>query len=213
MYEMKNVLVMGAHPDDIEFGMGATVSRFKREGKTHTKFIVFSNCDSSLPVGFKPGTLVDECKESLSVYGVGESEIVFHDFPVRNFDLFRQDILDVIVREYRADLFDSVFFPASSDTHQDHSILSQEAIRACKNSTMLGYEMSWNAFGSKKNYFVEVTEEDLSRKVKSIKKYASQENRVYSSENAQKSFAISSGIEIGKKYAEGFELIRGICPT
>jgi hypothetical protein len=78
---------------------------------------------------------------------------------------------------------------------------------------MLGYEMSWNAFGSKKNYFVEVTEEDLSRKVKSIKKYASQENRVYSSENAQKSFAISAGIEIGKKYAEGFELIRGICPT
>ena len=213
MYEMKNVLIMGAHPDDIEFGMGATVSRLKREGKTSMKFIIFSNCDSSLPVGFRPGTLVDECKESLSVYGVGESEMIIHDFPVRNFNSFRQDILDVIVREYRADRFDSVFFPATSDTHQDHSVLSQEAIRACKNSTMLGYEMSWNTFGSKKNYFVEISEEDLSRKVKSIGKYASQAKRVYASDEAQKSFAISAGIEIGRKYAEGFELIRGISPT
>jgi N-acetylglucosamine malate deacetylase 1 len=210
MYEMKNILILGAHPDDIEFGMGGTISRLKREGNSNVRVVVFSNCDTSLPAGFKSGTLIEECRESLRVYGIEESQIEFYDFPVRDFNDFRQQILETIIKEYRAGSYDSVFFPSNSDTHQDHSVLSTEAVRACKKSTMLGYEMPWNTFGSKKNYFVEISEEDLSNRILSITKYVSQKDRIYASEQAQKSFAISSGVEIGKQYAEGFQLIRGI---
>jgi hypothetical protein len=146
-------------------------NNFKAAWMSIILIIVFSNCDTSLPLGFEPGTLIKECRESLSTYGFIETDIEFFDFPVRNFDKFRQEILEKLILVYRSQTFDTVFFPGSTDTHQDHSVLSQEAIRACKKSTMLGYEMSWNSFGSKKNFFVEILDEDLTKKVKSIKKY------------------------------------------
>jgi LmbE family N-acetylglucosaminyl deacetylase len=213
MFKIENVLVLGAHPDDIEFGMGGTLAKLKREEGINVKIIVFSNCDTSLPLGFEPGTLIKECRESLSTYGFTETDIEFFDFPVRNFDKFRQEILEKLILIYRSQTFDTVFFPGSTDTHQDHSVLSQEAIRACKKSTMLGYEMSWNSFGSKKNFFFEILEEDLTKKVKSIKKYASQAKRLYATKEAQVAFATATGIEIGKELAEGFELIRAIAPA
>ena len=212
MNEMKNILILGAHPDDVEFGMGGTLARIQRLKKSTIRVVIFSNCDESLPSGFETGTLTKECIESLSIYGLDSSEIKFYDFKVRNFNQSRQEILDVIIQEYRSAQFDTVFFPSSSDTHQDHWVVSHEAMRACKKSTMLGYEMPWNTFESKKNFYFEISDKDLQVKINSIKKYKSQGNRQYASTIVQESVAISGGVAIGKEGAEGFELIRGIFP-
>ncbi len=210
MQKPLNILILGAHPDDIEFGMGGTLAKMKRDRDVIIKVHIFSNCDESLPHGFRPGTLIQECRKSLSVYGLSDKDIEFYDFPVRNFSNSRQEILDKLVQVYRSNQFDTVFLPGSSDTHQDHSVLSQEAIRACKKSTLMGYEMSWNSFGSKTNYFVEILEEDLEKKISSIEKYISQEKRFYASRVAQEALCTATGVEIGKRFAERFELIRAI---
>ena len=39
MFEGKRILIVGAHPDDIEFGLGATLNQIKDE---EIKIVVFS---------------------------------------------------------------------------------------------------------------------------------------------------------------------------
>ncbi len=210
MNSMNKVLILGAHPDDIEFGMGGTLSRIQGMGIGKIRIIVFSNCDESLPSGLPAKTLINECKASLMIYGIDESQVLFENFAVRNFHQSRQEILDTIIREYRQDAYDTVFFPTTKDTHQDHSVISEEAIRACTRSTMFGYEMPWNVFDSKKNFYFEIQDKDLEKKQASIAKYSSQSARQYASAHFQESAATVAGVTIGKKYAEGFEMIRGI---
>jgi hypothetical protein len=70
--------------------------------------------------------------------------------------------------------------------------------------------MPWNTFGSKKNFFVELSERHIERKIQCLSEYKSQGDRMYSSPKIQKAISMVSGIEIGKEFAEGLELIRAI---
>ena len=100
--------------------------------------------------------------------------------------------------------------PSLNDLHQDHTTIAQEGLRAFKKTSILGYELPWNNLNFSTQCFVKITELNLDRKLKALSCYESQKFRDYASEEYIRSLARTRGTQIGKKYAEVFEVIRWI---
>lgn len=207
MMEFKNILVLAPHTDDGELGAGGFLSKLAIKG-ANIKYVAFSSAAESLPEGFPKDTLVKEVKLAISVLGI--SDIAIKNYPVRNFDLHRQEILDDLIKIRKENNFDLVLIPSTSDVHQDHQVIMKEGIRAFKNTTILGYELIWNSFDFKNHLYVKLDEADVMAKVNALQKYASQAHRPYMSEEFVRSLAYTRGLQVNHKYAECFEVVRWV---
>ena len=78
--------------------------------------------------------------------------------------------------KYKPDL---VLLPTKDDIHQDHSTVSMEGLRAFKNTTVMGYELIWNNLKFNSSAFVELSKENLQKKINALKKYKSQKEKTY----------------------------------
>jgi LmbE family N-acetylglucosaminyl deacetylase len=202
-------LFIGAHPDDIEFGAGATLAKAIRLGiECHT--LVLSNCQESLPYESEIDTLILESMEALKLLGVHEGHMVWERFPVRKFEEFRSTILQFLIDKYRISHWDRVYIPSKNDVHQDHSVVSQETLRALKFSTILGYELPWNNFESDVSFYNSINPLDSQRKLAAISKFKSQKNRFYSSPEKIETVLNFRGLQINVTQAEAFEVLRWI---
>ena len=197
-------LFLGAHPDDIELGAGATIAKATSHGVT-----CFAGIFSTFKDSQASFNLIEESLSALKILGVNKVNTRFFDFPVRNFPDYRQQILQTIIDNYGDD-FDTIFVPSSSDIHQDHAVISKEALRVFKFSSILGYELPWNISDDKKNVYNRITQEHLDLKISALEKFDSQRERFYMSPSATQVIASFRGLQIKSQYAEAFELYRGI---
>jgi hypothetical protein len=86
--------------------------------------------------------------------------------------------------------------------------VTQEAVRAFKNNTVLGYELVWNNLKSTSDCISILEKKHIECKIESLKKYQSQSARNYLSPEFIFSLAKVRGIQIGVSYGEAFEVIR-----
>lgn len=208
-HDIKTVLILAPHPDDAEFGLGGTINRLVNMDK-EIHVAVFSTCEASTPEGFEVGVIEKEMYESLQFLGIHKENIHMFDFPVRKFPEHRQEILETLI-ELRNKLNpELIFTPSSSDIHQDHAQIHIESIRAFKHNNILGYEMPWNNFDFKSLVYINLSQEDIQRKIEALKIYESQAFRPYSNINFVESLAQIRATQIRENYAESFELIRYI---
>lgn len=205
----KPVLVLAPHTDDGEFGCGGTISKLIKQERD-VYYIAFSSCEASVPEGMPKDTLKTEAREATARLGISESKLIFMEFPVRHFPQNRQDILEEMVKLSKELDPGIVFLPSTSDTHQDHQVVSQEGFRAFKKCTILGYEAPWNNLTFHTSCFSRLEENDLISKVEALKLYKSQHFRSYASEEFIYSLAKVRGTQIGCSFAEAFEAIRWI---
>ena len=204
----RRVLALGAHTDDVELGCGATLARFVEEG-AQVRVAAFSRAEQSLPEGFPPDALEQECYRSFDHLGLKDA-VTVHRFPVRRFDEHRQDILEELVglnREFAPDL---VLTMNSSDTHQDHKVVHEESVRAFRGCSVFGYEIPWNQSEHVIDTFWEVDDRHLKLKARMLGEYATQEvkGRSYMSDEFVYSAATFRGFQCRMTYAEAFETIR-----
>ena len=205
---MEKYLFIGAHPDDIEFGAGSTLAK-AIQSNIDCRVLVLSNCNQTLPPGSYPkDTLISESLNAMSELGLATKYIRFADYPVRNFPKCRQEILQDLIDLSRTESFTRVFIPCTFDIHQDHQVVSIEAIRAFKFVTMLGYELPWNNFQGRLRHFNVIDPIHVSMKKKAIACFKSQSQRTYSDETAVEATLRFRGLESGVPYAEAFEVIR-----
>lgn len=190
----KKVLALAPHTDDAEFGCGGTLSRLAREG-AEVEVLAFSCCGSP--------ELLQEAREAAAMLGVG---LTVANLNVRHFYERRQDILDRLIT-YR-DWPDVVLTPARRDVHQDHSVVTAEAIRAFKQTTVLGYELPWNSLSFDNQLFMRLTTANVKKKVEAINCFQSQQHRHYAQRSAIRATARAMGVHIGCEYAEAFEVYR-----
>ena len=205
----KKILALAPHPDDIEFGCGATIHKMANQGD-EIWYFAFSPCNRSMPDGFEDDQLYRELEVSSGIMGIQKDRVRTFDFEVREFPSVRQEILEILI-EQRNDLKpDLVLLPSSFDIHQDHQVISQEGVRAFKNSSILGYELPWNTPKFHHGYFSIISEDNLKAKVEAINCYETQRGRNYSDSNFVRGLARLRGVQAGTELAEGFELIRWI---
>jgi LmbE family N-acetylglucosaminyl deacetylase len=203
----KTILVLAPHTDDCELGMGATMAHHIASGY-RLVYVCFSTCEESVPEGFPKTVLKEECLKSNKVLGISRDDVVFLDFRVRRFNERRQDILEKLI-EFRNSLNPVIVYaPSSSDIHQDHQTVHNEAKRAFKNSTLLCYSLPWNDLSSSYRLIKEVSEECVQKKIKALAAYKSQSKRSYFKADFIESFMYSNGVIHGKKHVELFEVVR-----
>lgn len=207
MDKAQYVLVLAPHTDDGELGAGGFLSKLIANGAS-IDYIAFSNAAESLPVGFPTNTLNIEVTAALKRLGINNIEIL--NYPVRNFNKFRQNILDDLIRIRSKRKYDLVLLPSTSDIHQDHQVISQEGIRAFKHTSILGYELVWNSFDFKNQFYVKLDEFDVVNKINALREYKSQSHRAYMSEEFVRSLAYTRGLQVNHKYAECFEVVRWV---
>jgi len=203
------ILILAPHTDDGELGCGGTIARLGRLG-CEIHYVAFCACDESLPPGLAPGTLRRELMEATQVLAIPPANVAVHDFPVRHLAQHRQAVLEILVRLNRSLNPQMIFCPTSDDLHQDHFVVAQEALRAFKTKTVLGYEMPWNNIQFHANFLVTLTEEDVETKVRALEKYASQRHRAYVNARYLRAHAHSRGVSAGAEYAEAFTLYRAV---
>ena len=190
------ILLLAAHPDDIEFSMGATVSKLIRE-KHEIYLFCFCDCE-----------IKDEFRNAMKVFS--EIRVLgFYDYKVRTLPIHRQQVLEIF-KNTTPFKMDIVYLPCSFDIHQDHQVIHNEGVRAFKHSTIFGYSFAWNNISEDLRHFEIVTKEDVELKLKAIDCYKSQENRYYHNVDFIMSQIKNNGKIINQNFAERFEIIRQI---
>lgn len=202
-----SALILAPHTDDGELGCGATIARLRNVGAS-VKYVAFSAAEESLPAGLPRDILRQEVLEATRTLGLSRDDVSVLRYPVRHFPTYRQEILEDLTKIKRDLNPDVVFCPAMHDTHQDHRTIAEEAIRAFKDRTLLGYEVPWNNLSTDTTCFSIVSEDDVNRKIAALGCYVSQSFRRYVNADFIRSLAQVRGTQIGTDFAEVFEVMR-----
>ena len=203
------ILVLAPHTDDGELGCGGSIARKISEGY-NVIYVAFSICSRSLPEGWDPLTLDKEVRVATKILGLPPENLILYDYDVRRFKEFRQDILEELIKLKSRFNPSLVMVPSPTDIHQDHQVISEEGLRAFKNTSLIGYELPWNNVSFNTRCFIKLDEQHIAKKVEALKAYVSQGHRTYLNETFIRSLAITRGVQISANFAEAFEVIRWI---
>lgn len=188
-------LVLAPHPDD-EISCSSYVKKLSEEG--HDGYYVnFSWCDKSLPEGYDRNDLKMENKKSINELDL--ERVFCIEYPVREFQRYRQGILESMIKIRKDIKPDIVFCPCSRDIHQDHKVINEETKRCFRDKTILGYIRPYNMYKYSPNLFFRMNNDDIELKKNLISIYKSQIER--NSQNESK-FTLAN-----EKY-EMYEVIR-----
>jgi N-acetylglucosamine malate deacetylase 1 len=211
------ILCVAPHPDDIEFGVGATLHRHRH----HCKISGLVLSDRFASRGERNNR--EEQRQAFEILGIGSANVRFvdddptcHLLPVRFFgtqenrDLIRQ----YIMREVETVCPDIIFIPAITETMQDHQAVSEEVVRVVRGDcSILGYEVPKHNRNFRPNAFVSVDERDLSAKIAAVGVYADFTTRYYFGSEQIRSLAVIRALDAGRQgLVEAFEVYRVYVP-
>lgn len=198
----KHILFIGAHPDDIELGCGALLAHISSTADVLCLTLSDNQSNPEL------GQLVKEHRRSMALLGVPDGNVVVEQFETRNFARDRQAILEYLYELGRRNPPDLVFVHTPSDIHQDHSVATQEALRAFRGISVLGFDVLRSSYGFFPNFLVEVTQQDVDRKLEALAEYKTYADRYYFDPEVIRATLIRHGALAERRYAEGFESLR-----
>ena len=198
----RRVLFIGAHPDDIEIGCGALIAHIV--GQTDILCVTLSDNQKNPDLR----NLVDEHYRSMAVLGVPKEKIVLAPFETRRFPDQRQEILEYMLKLRHDFQPDIVFVHSQADIHQDHGVVTSEALRAFRGTTVLGFDVIRSSYGFFPSFLVEVNASDVEKKVEALAQYTTYNSRYYFGADVTRSTLVRFGAIGERPYAEGFDIIR-----
>lgn len=198
----KKVCFIGAHPDDIEIGCGALIAHIA--GQTEVRCVTLSDNQKNPLLK----NVVREHYKSMEVLGVKKENVILGQFETRRFPYFRQEILEYLIdlnKEFHPEI---VFVHTKADIHQDHATITEEALRAFRGTTVLGFDVIRSSYGFFPNFLVEVSEADVEKKMAALAEYHTYDSKYYFDPEVTRATLIRQGALAERKYAEGFDILR-----
>ncbi len=198
-----NILAIGAHPDDIEFGCGGTLIKYAQEG--HNVFLLVLTMGS---IGGDPEIRKGEQEEAAKF--MKSKQVFWGNFPDTEIPL-NKTLISVIEKAVDEAKPHTVLFNYIDDVHQDHRILAQASVSATRHlKEVLYYEVPTTQ-NFEPDVFVNITDV-LDKKLELLKLHTSQVDKTRVEnltilESAQ-SCANFRGYQGRVKYAEGFKALR-----
>jgi LmbE family N-acetylglucosaminyl deacetylase len=198
----KRVLFLGAHPDDIEIGCGALIHNIAQK----TELLCVTLSDNQKNPDLKK--VKNEHLQSMKVLGVPKEKVVFGNFTTRVFQQSRQEILEYFLKLRKDFKPDLIFTHSKQDVHQDHNTMTDEALRAFRGITLLGFDVVRSSYGFFPHFLVEVTEENVNKKIEALAQYETYKDRYYFNSELTRSIMVRHGALAEVPFAEGFDILR-----
>ena len=198
----KRVLFLGAHPDDIEIGCGALIHNIVNK----TEILCVTLSDNQKNPDLKK--VRDEHLRSMKVLGVPEEKVIFGPFITRVFPDSRQEILEYFLKLRKDFKPDLIFTHSKQDVHQDHNTMTEEALRAFRGITVLGFDVVRSSYGFFPHFLIEVTEDDANKKIEALAQYETYQDRYYFNAELTRSIMVRHGALAERSFAEGFDILR-----
>jgi LmbE family N-acetylglucosaminyl deacetylase len=196
------LLFLGAHPDDIELGCGAFLHHIRQE--TDILCVTFS--DNQQNPDLK--NVVDEHYKSMDILGIPREKIILGPFNTRVFPDARQEILEYLLKLRHDFDPDLIFVHSKHDIHQDHNVMTEEALRAYRGITVLGFDVVRSSYGFFPHFLVEVDEADVNAKIAALSQYETYHDRYYFNSELTRSIMVRHGALAEWSFAEGFDILR-----
>lgn len=202
-YAGQTVLAIGAHPDDLEIGLGGTLAKLRKD---NVRVVM---CVASIPKDFDVRHA--EAKRGAEILGC-ELRLLMDSGPRRLEDVKTCDLvgmLDGVIREYNPA---AVFTHSASDFHSDHLLI----YKACLPTQRLSYFdlFSYHPTNCRPvptefhaKAYVDITE-TIDAKMHSITAHASQFGGRGLDTEMYREHAHMQGRMIGVPYAEGLDVLR-----
>jgi N-acetylglucosamine malate deacetylase 1 len=198
----KHVLFIGAHPDDIELGCGGLLHHIAKQ----TDMLCVTLSDNQKNPDLQ--NVKNEHFESMAVLGIPKEKIVLGPFTTRVFPAARQEILEYFLKLRKDFNPDLIFVHSKQDVHQDHLTMTDEALRAFRGITVLGFDVVRSSYGFFPHFLVEVTEEDVNKKIEALSCYETYRDRYYFNSELTRSIMVRHGALAERPFAEGFDILR-----
>jgi len=198
----KRVLFLGAHPDDIELGCGALLHHIVKQ----TDVLCVTLSDNQSNPDLK--NVRDEHYKAMAVLGVPKEKIISGPFTTRIFPDSRQEILEYFLNLRKDFIPDLIFVHSKQDVHQDHNVMTDEALRAFRGITVLGFDVVRSSYGFFPHFLVEVTKEDVDKKIEALSQYETYRDRYYFNPELTRSIMVRHGALAECPFAEGFDILR-----
>ncbi|NHZ70820.1 MAG: PIG-L family deacetylase [Proteobacteria bacterium] len=198
--DLKSIVCLGAHPDDIEIGAGGLVSSLRRRFPDATfRFVVVTGSEerTAEALASADGLLGDR------------GDIVVGDFtdgfvPYEN----PGDVKRFVRSALPSGTVDLVIAPQPDDPHQDHSFVAALAGQLFRNQVILGYEIAKFDGGlTAPNLYVPLSSSEATDKVAHLRaSFPSQLGHHWFSDDSFLGLMRLRGIESNAPdgYAEGF---------
>jgi LmbE family N-acetylglucosaminyl deacetylase len=208
MSKKQSVIAFGAHPDDLEIGMGGTLAKLARLGY-----------DVDLVIATLPNFVKTDIKEqrrieaTMSAKTLGCKSPQFLDLSPDEITIGRKFVtmIDEIINRHKPE---AVFTQWVGDSHQDHQALTRAVIAASRDSNNLFmYEttipggLTENAF--RPQLYIDITE-TLEVKSNALDCFHSQKNNRCGNLwiDAVVGRCSYRGYQMNVKYAEAFEVVK-----
>jgi LmbE family N-acetylglucosaminyl deacetylase len=198
----ENILFVGAHPDDIELGCGALIASLAQSSRITCITLSDNQKNPAL------NHIIAEHFESMKILGVPKENIILGNFETRRFLQQRQEILEFLILARKKYEPQAVFVHSPADLHQDHGVVTQESLRAFRGITVFGFDVIRSSQGFFPNFLMEVTQNDLEKKILALKAYRTYADKYYFNPDLTKAILIRNGALCEKELAEGFDILR-----
>lgn len=203
---MKNrILLLGAHPDDLEFASGGTISKLKREG--HELFVAVFSPSLQLE---QNKHILEELHDSMKIFGIKDNQYKLFDFRTRYFTISSPEIQNEIFNLKKSFQPDIVFSPSEQAMHPDHSVVGRCVNSVFQETSIYVYEDVRGNHKQMITHWEELTKSDLEKKIQALKCYKSQFKRHYYNFNKIRNLASARGLQVGLDFVEGYEHVRSI---
>ncbi|PKN93829.1 MAG: hypothetical protein CVU44_08415 [Chloroflexi bacterium HGW-Chloroflexi-6] len=202
IFHGKKLLFLGAHPDDIELGCGALIHNIGNK----SQMLCVTLSDNQKNPLLK--NVVDEHYRSMAALGLPRESVILRDFTTRLFHDSRQDILEYFLKLRKDFQPDLIFVHSKQDIHQDHNTMTEEALRAFRGITVLGFDVVRSSYNFFPHFLVEVNEADVNAKVTALAQYETYADKYYFQAELLRATMIRHGTLAECSFAEGFDILR-----
>jgi len=198
-----NILAIGAHPDDIEFGCGGTLIKYSETG--HNVFLlVMTNGDQG---GISE---IRANEQMVSKKIIGAKELYWGGYEDTHLIVDKELItkIEEVIAENNPDM---IFCHYPEDTHQDHRHLTQAVMSAARNLKNVIFYEGPTTQNFSAGVFVDISG-ILEHKIDSLMAHESQVTKTNIEDlsiiEIARSLANFRGIQGRVKYAEAFQPLR-----
>ena len=202
------LLVVGAHPDDIEIGAGGTLlSLAQSQPGLRAYYVVLTG----------PAERQIEARNAADAFlPAADLTVQLHDLPDGRLPAVWDQVKDVLEEIAKACAPDLVIAPSSDDAHQDHRTIVEIVPTVFRDQLCLAYEIpKWDGDLGRPSMYVPLSDGTVQRKVELLHKcFPSQRGRDWWDDEVFLGLARLRGMECRARYAEAFRCTKSlIVPT